>query len=230
MFRIHVLRQAIRSSDSKLISEDDIAIQANQATDGSQFTLTYRPEPEFFFRGTHRTSSPSGRLMIERAPGPVFEREQATVGLDELSDTIAAWILRLDEDLRGRPLWRALQEQEAELNQLFEQFNDLPEVFFSREEASELEQRLSELEAKLASHIQVSTELESDRRAQLKVVHEDIAHLKEQVQILTKPGWARSLAAKSWQWMRDPQNRALLKDGATLAKNLLLPPGSPPTS
>ena len=51
----------------------------------------------------------------------------------------------------------------------------------------------------------------------------EMSVLKENVDVLNKRGGAKALGTRTFEWAKDPANRKLLKSGAEVAKELLLP-------
>jgi hypothetical protein len=225
MIRQHALREAIRAAQSKLVTDADVVINTTKEEKGFELLLRYQPEPAFFLRAKY--ASGGGVFSLTVSPGTLFEKEESSVQWQALPTSVTQWAVRIDQDLKSRPVFSLLMEQEEALRSLYDQLGDLPDQFFSREEAQTVVERLSDLEVRLLQHLKESGQAESTLPGPAQTIRDDIQQLKERVTVLRKPGWARSLAAKSWGWLRDPGNRGLLKDGAALVKDLLLPPGPP---
>lgn len=216
---------------------EDFEIKESTSDDGTHdLRITYRPEPTLRFHA-RITPSDDGALkapanysfLVEAAPGVTFQEQRLSVtNPGDLMNSVRAWVERIEEDLKARPLYRAIEEQHAELDALARGYEGLTEEFFSREEADELAGHLDDLMARMTEHIRATTEKQEDADASIRELQEDVRVLKERLAELSKAGWVKTLVARIGKWLRDPTNRELLKTGAEVAQSLLrLGPGGP---
>jgi phosphoglycerate-specific signal transduction histidine kinase len=101
----------------------------------------------------------------------------------------------------------------------------LPEEYFSKEEAEQLQERLTDLEKRLTENLSQNVKDNKELSAKIESVRSDIQMLKDNVQNLTKPKLMTALLARTFDWLKDPVNRKLITSGAQVAKDILLESG-----
>jgi len=77
----------------------------------------------------------------------------------------------------------------------------------------------------LKANIERSTEDRKAAKVETDALHADVVLLKQTVESLKKKGWAGSLLVRMKKWSSNPENRDLLKTGASVARTLLLGDG-----
>ena len=119
------------------------------------------------------------------------------------------------------------------MSQVYYHHNNLPNEYFTREEAEKLKAKLADLEAALTDNQRKNNEDKAQMENAISSIHLDIQVLTENVGGLTKQGWFKSYLARALNWTKDPSNRKLLKDGGSPAVGLLKEAGEffkdPPT-
>lgn len=213
---------------------------AGSATHGNKWELriVFRPEPAYTFRAVMEI--PSGlekrlqgyyreeksEIVAEASPGEFYFTEPLTF------DTPAAmvvgihdWVDRIESELQARPVNRELQRQQQEIEGLIQQFQQMPEQYFTRDEAEDVRARLDALEERLAENIRQNVENERQAEAKIAKLHADIETLKDRLDAFDKAGWAKTFFIRVAKWMSDPINRKVLKSGAEVAQKLLLEAG-----
>jgi len=145
------------------------------------------------------------------------------VWANQLNGYIKDWLKRLDEELSSIPLQRQIEEQHQEIQLIFEQLRDIPKDFISKQEAEGLSARLDELETRLTKNLQETVADQAELETKIKTISDDMSLLKENMNVLNKRNWAKALVTRTFEWAKDPVNRKLLKSGAEVAKELLLP-------
>jgi hypothetical protein len=208
-------------------------------------TITYRYHQDFRFQAKVRTkeavkdigfpfpqrieTESLGTIHVFAIPGEILKNEHRV--LDERSSLLSAvreWVKRIEAELRAIPLARKVAEQEEQLADLTAKFADMSDGFFSAAEAEELRSRLDAFEQRFAESIRQNTDDHEEADRRVDELHNEIVRLKEQLETLTRTGWSKRTLVRITGWLSDPMNRKLLKSGADLAKDLLLPPGQSP--
>ncbi len=213
---------------------EDFEVTQQERADDVALDIVYRFMPEYGVVAWYQThEDPSGEwaigsLGVKMTPGDLLHHEFTTCkNRHELLKAIAGWVDRLHSELRAIPVNRHVEEQQRIIDDLVSGFAEHSEEFFTREEAQDLAARLDDLEERMAANIEARDDGDA---AKVKVaeLREEIDLLKAQLSALNKKNWAKSVAVRIATWMKDPDNRKLLKAGADVVKTLMLPPGSPP--
>lgn len=207
---------------------DPFAEAADETEDGYVLEIIYRFEPQFKFIATMPASDQltpkSIYTTITTTPGHMLITESVSnVRATELSDYIKNWLHRLDEELSSIPLQRQLEEQHKEIEFIFQQLNEIPNDFISKQEAESLRFRLDDLEERLTKNLQETVTDQKELENKIKAISDDMSALKENMNVLNKRGWAKSLVTRTFEWAKDPVNRKLLKSGVEVARELLSP-------
>jgi chromosome segregation ATPase len=151
--------------------------------------------------------------------------EVAYTSKTELLSGITEWVIRVRNELRAIPIYRKIETQQQELEEMLKQFSDLPNEYFSQEEAEKLKQKLEQMEEQLKQSLEQSIADKKELEEKVKSLHADMETLRQNLQVLKKRGWVNSLLVKAANWVKDPSNRELLKSGAEVAQSLLLEAG-----
>jgi hypothetical protein len=160
-------------------------------------------------------------------PGTLTQKERvAYTTKGELLSGITQWVDRIHEELLSVPTNRQLEEHQSQLEELMANVDELPDEFFTREEAEVLRDRLDELESQMRANIEAASATQKEAAAQVASLHADVELLKRSAESLKKRGWVGALMVRVKKWSANPENRELLKSGATVARTLLLGDGS----
>ena len=142
-------------------------------------------------------------------------------GLDGLKKGIEQWLERIRTEMQSHPIVRQLHQQEEQLAALKEEFANVPDEFFSQDEAAALRIRLDELEQRMAANLKQSIGDKDTLTERITSISADIQMLKDNVETLSKPHWRNALASRLFGWLQDPNNQKLLVSGVDVARNLL---------
>lgn len=130
--------------------------------------------------------------------------------VEEYLERLTTWVFYLREDLKTSALGRRVYENEQKIKEIEErinqQFKDNQDVYFTREEAFELSEKLNVLEELFKQKI-AEEQLNTEKlNVELERLHEEMELLKEQVDYLPKPNWMKSLGTKFINWSaRNPK-------------------------
>lgn len=222
---------------------DDFVVTQRQDKYDTVLDIRYQFQPKFRFVARITTKAPSlgeiafpapealGTIKIIASPGDFLKEEE--FGVEESKDIIreiSGWVDRVAGEIKALPEQRQIEEQRQLLEQLTAQFEEASEGGFTKVEAEALRGRLDELEERLTGSIRSHIENQKEANAKIRRLHREIETLKSQVEVLSKKGWTKSMMIRIANWLKDPTNQQLLKSGGELAKSVLLPPSSPPSS
>jgi hypothetical protein len=158
----------------------------------------------------------------EVSPGELSVSEPVTFqGMGQLKQGISAWLKRVLTEIQTAPEMRRIAEQERQLAEFLLQMQALPDEYFSKEEATVWVAKLEDLERRLEENLVSSVSNKEQLAAQIKALKADIQMLKDNIETLKKPGWVQALCVRSFEWMKVPENRVLLRAGAEVVKGLL---------
>ena len=155
-------------------------------------------------------------------PGPLAYEETFTFkGEDGVFHKITIWLNCIWEELASKPIVRQVENQQQQIDEIFEKFENVKDEYFSSEEAAELKRRLDELEESLKTQISRNIEDKKFFDQQVAKLHTDIDTLKQTVQLFKKGGWLKSFTTKVFKWTKDAENRKMLKDGYSVIREFL---------
>ena len=134
-------QRAFRSMDSAISDGKD-------AKRRPTILIRYRHHPGYSFSATlplerdeERSSNYKSVFAIECSltPGSVGDQEvRKAEDRDSLLAALSQWLEYLQQEREALPTRRAILEQQAQLQELFEHLQQLPDEFMSREEAIEV--------------------------------------------------------------------------------------------
>lgn len=154
-------------------------------------------------------------------PGNLSYKEKIkNRGIDGIGSAIVDWLDNLWSDIMAAPQNRIFKEQKDEIERIKEKVSEMPDEYFTVEEANDLKERLSKLEEQLASKLTVE-ETNENAEKQIKLLKKEIQTLKETLPALKKAGWFKSFTTKMMTWLADPANQKLLKAGKDLVAGML---------
>lgn len=188
---------------------DSCIFRTNVPTEKKEFKDQYGTRSDYHF---NIWMSPGGIASSER---------EIVIGRSALLGAITTWTKYIHEDLRATPTNRRLDEQQSELENLMKSMVDLPNEFFSREEAKHIKARLEDLENRLRNNFQAQVEDKEKLKTKLDSMTRDFAELKMQLDSLKKPKWGGALMVRILRWTKEPENQNLLKSGVEVVQNLL---------
>jgi type I site-specific restriction-modification system R (restriction) subunit len=228
------IKQALEENGYFLVADFDIKTESPPKTkdDSMQLIITNTSMPQFFLSTTIPVSRTETKdsygaefdFLVNYCPGEVNEKEYTRVrGMSKLISAIQAWAQRMKEDLNASPLARKMEEQSRLIEELSRQINEQAqeEKYFTKAEALEMKQRLSELESRFAEQITQSKLGKDETTSKLANLHQDIETLQSQVDVMQKRGFFRSVLTRMTNWVGDPGNRPLLEAGGHLIRGML---------
>jgi hypothetical protein len=214
-------------------NENDFVIvsETSRGEENQEYRLeiAYRFNPEYKLTAT--VTLDEGPIEYHKdmrvitCPGSTYNLEVDRVSSEELATCIRTWLKRIETELLEAPYKRDLRDQQEQINKIVEQFQDLPNGYFTREEGDALRQKLADLEERLVENLTVSIEDQFELMQKTQVITKDMETLKNNITALDKRGWTTSLLVRSLGWLKDPVNRKVLTSGAQVAKDLLLEAG-----
>lgn len=211
---------------SQYFSEHDFDVTSAERNDGYTIAIKYRHSQEFLISAKIadiiQPDQKDFEIQGNATPGDIAVTEFFVVyGKAKFLAYVGQWLKRLRTELEAIPANRQLEEQRRQIDAILSQLSGLEDEYFSREEADSLRQRLDELEHQMSERI-AETEKDSERaNKRIEQLERDFELLKTSVEVLRKPGWASTFASRVAKWMKDPQNRGLLKDGVEVTRKLL---------
>jgi len=227
---IQDLRAAIDKSN--YFVADDFHIDTENTKDqSSNLIVRYRFNESYYLVAVVPLSANNGpwfEISMTVKPGSIADTEVLTVGAwDEVVQATQNWLARIHEELQAVPVARELAIQAQDLEDLLRKFADLPDEYFTKTEAADMEARLEQLEERMEEGLREFIDDASQLKLRTVGIRQDIRTLKETLPSLKKQSWAGKLLVRVSGWMRDPDNQRVLKSGSEVARTLLLS-GPPP--
>jgi hypothetical protein len=194
------------------------SVSETEEEDGSvNLLISYRYDPDFFFSYEFSMVQPNlCEGSMTRVPGPytACDRFSIQVSIPEMLNYIREWMSDLEDELVALPATRRFEKQQRLLESMFEQFQDLPDEYFTTGEAEELKRKLDELESRLASHISDSSASNRDKEERLTRLHKEIEELKKHLEFLKKPGFMKRFITRLSSTVDEETRKKLIGDGA----------------
>ena len=205
----------------------DFSIEsADWQSKGSILTLTYRHSERYRFVATigDDVGSEEFKIGYKVSPGILNDSERGSVeALELLLNEITAWVKRIKQDLEFLPLYRLIEQQQAQIDAVLEKLSDAPDEQFTVLEIEDLRSKLEQLRHLFEESIERSNTTQAETKAKLAALNAEIELLRTTLVSQSKRNWWSSFKAKTAKWSRDPDNAQLLKSGAEVVKALLLP-------
>jgi len=155
-------------------------------------------------------------------PGPLaYEETFSFKGEEGVFERISIWLNCIWEELSSNPIVKKVENQQQQIDEIFEKFESIQDGYFSDDEAEELKKRLESLEETLKIQIKQNSEEKKIFEQEVAKLHNDIDTLKQTVQSLKKKGWLKSFTSKVYKWSKDSDNRKMLKDGYSVIREFL---------
>lgn len=160
---------------------------------------------------------------IKCMPGDILVKDNFEVSSwEKFLDAITQWADNLYIELTSAPVARRVNELDEEMEKVLKIVDELPEEYFTNEEAESLLKRLDELENKFREHIEQSEEDKKSIRAQISQLESDMGFLRASLYTQSQKSWSRSLANRLGRWANSPAGQAILNSGTTvIIKGLL---------
>lgn len=213
---------------SERFEDHDFKVDSKAANIGYDFKIVYRYDEAYGITAHVGEEVDEGQREIaiygNASPGDIGTSESFRIyGRSKFFAYVKQWLGRLRAELMAVPVNRAVEEQRKQIEELIGRFARLPNEYFGRDEAEVLKERLDALEKQMVDAIIGNAAKDEDVSARVASLEQDFSVLKENVETLRKPGWARAFATRVTKWMRDPENRKMLADGVDISRRLLGP-------
>ena len=222
---IQDLRAAI--DKSSYFVADDFYIDTQDTKDfASNLSVRYRFNDTYYLVAVVPLSASNGSwfdIGLTVKPGSIADTEVLTVGA--WTDVVQAtqnWLARIREELQVVPVARQLAAQAQELEDLLKKYTVLPDEYFTQTEVADMEERLEQIRVRMEENLNERIQDPNLLNPRITGIRRDVYMLKETLRSLKKHSWAGKLLVRVCGWMRDPDNREILKSGADVAKTLLL--------
>jgi hypothetical protein len=208
----------------------DFILTTNDASHQTDVSIEYRYNPKFSFHAGIGKEKATGfgigtgafPIGLRYSPGELNDTETGAVqNLDGLTAAVSQWTARIKGETSATPEMRAVEEQQRLIAELTSELSQVPDEYFSQDEAKEMRLRLEKFEQTLAKNLIENTQDKAELAAKIKALTSDVEMLRENISYLTKKNWASALCTRAFGWLKDPANQKLLKSGAEVVHNLL---------
>lgn len=227
-----MIRQAFRRelcetiNKSSFFKDQDFDIRTTDRSNDSSLVVQYRYDPQYSISVTiaNKITPSEGDFAISgnATPGDMTRTEVIKMfGRSDFTVYLQAWLRRLKAEIDAVPMSRLVEEQRIEIEQIYARFGTIEDEYFTREEANALRLKLDELEQQMVERIAEAANGSAAADRKITELKSDFEGLKGSVESLRKPGWLKAFATRTSQWVRDPENRALLEDGTKIVKGFL---------
>lgn len=198
---------------------DDFSIQEEKSGHSiryrhrAEFSLAFRlpAEPKREEYGARKHP-----IYLAVAPGDVNFRESFSVeGLDEFIAELIRWAERIRKDLEAEPIARAVAAHRERVEQLIADLKDVDaDALFTQSEIDGIKEKLKRMEDDLADQIREHATSEKELKSSLERLHQQMAALTSQLQVLSKQSWFRTAFSRMLDWGAKKENRELLLEAA----------------
>ena len=136
-------------------------------------------------------------------PGKISEVERINFeGKQTLLAKISEWQNSLWIELTLKPELRRINQLEEEIQKFKEKYESISEEYFSPEEITTLDQRLTDLEKEFREKLEAEIDDKNKLEKRVDELHSELQKLKSQSAIMT--------------WLSKEENRKMLKDAKEL--------------
>jgi hypothetical protein len=206
---------------------DDFYIYTEDAKDSSSnLSVRYRCNDSYYLVAVVPLSASNGawfEINMTVKPGSIADTEVLTVGAwDDVVRSTQSWLARIHEELQAVPVARRLAAEAQELEDLLKKYTGLPDEYFTASEASEMEERLEQIQTRMEENLQAQVDDANLVKPKIAGIRQDVYTLKETLHSLKKHRWAGALLVRVCGWMREGANRQILRSGADVARALLV--------
>ncbi|MBL8952042.1 MAG: hypothetical protein JNK82_14760 [Myxococcaceae bacterium] len=200
----------------------------------SALMVQYRFDGQYLFRAilprrrTKTKDSPftagEFEIGVRLSPGALSSVEEVTYrGKNELLEGIGAWLGCVRGELEALPMARRLQEQEEVLQKLVAAVGDTPDRVPTREEVSNMQQKLKDLESKLTENIHSNFSDKAVLQQKIQELQREFTQLKSTIDGLTLRAWIGTFLVRIARWSTRPENQKLMPSGVEMARKFLGP-------
>lgn len=231
MIRDKFYRNIISTIDRhNRFDSSDFKIEPVKESRATTLTIKYIIEPKYkiVFKIPSSTTTnndsytPFYAFSGSVSPGPLaYEETFSFKGEDGVFERISNWLDCIWEELSSNPIVKQIMNQQEQIDEIFEIFETFDDGYFSDEEAIDLKERLDNLEESLKKQIEKNEQDKKKFDLEISKLHTDIDTLKQTVQSFNKKGWLKSFSGKVFKWMKDSENRKMLKDGYKVIREFL---------
>jgi len=210
---------------------EEFLIEQKEHQSSVTLSISYRFDSEFFFRAEIPNIMGQRNevitISILTCPGIMSQKENSMVKESyELLTAINEWTKRVYEELNARPIYRDLAENQEEIEELINRVNELPDEYFTKEEAQEMKHKLDDLEQSFLLKLHEIISDQNDLKKRERELHSEIESLKMTIDLLKKPGWAGTMLIRFSDLFKDSETKKLLRSGAIeVGKQLLVEAG-----
>lgn len=221
--------QAALAVGSFLPTDFQIATEVQRG--GTKLQINHAYSSGYFIaqipnRQTTKNGSQVHDIATGCRPGLVNIEEQGSVVSDAaLLEAISQWVSRLEADMRQTPTFRAIQDVEQQIKDLYAKIGLSPEEEeeqLADDDVDSIVAWIKKLEAEMAANL---AKHEKDKAA----LERKIDNLHVQVDALcmivgsqiTKKGAVRAILGRMFDWGSKPENAKLLADATKTITHLL---------
>ena len=178
------------------INVDQPKLDISQEPHDFELCVTYNYDSDYYFHyifSVQRDGTYMGSITMVPGQHVMVDRFEANMRLDVLIGYIDIWGSSLREEILTLPTKRRFEEHQRLIDSLMDQFQGLPDEYFTRAEAEEMRSKLDELESLFAAHVNTSTADSVEKEKKLEQIHQEIEALKAQLDVLKKQGFFKRL-------------------------------------
>ncbi|PQP86185.1 hypothetical protein [Paenibacillus sp. AR247] len=183
----------------------DIAISTEEPP---VININYRYIPRYFMTIDFDDNI---NIDLEYCPGDMLDIHEARVSTKGgLLQNISDWVQQILMEMRLMPNLRYITELREELNSEISKFenilNEVPESYFTKQEADEYNDKLDALQNMFNEKFKSQEESNKELARQLSQITDEIEVLKSEIKVLTKKNWFLSLLSKTFIWSKNHPN------------------------
>lgn len=142
-------------------------------------------------------------------------------GKASLLKGISDWVNYLEEDIVCIITNRKFKKLEEDFSKYKNRIDDFENTYFTSEEASDFEDKLSKLEEQMCDRI---SKLEKDSRKQKEMIEnlkKEMDAIRVKAGAYDKKQLFTAVLGKIYDWAKNPQNGILLANGITTIQNMI---------
>lgn len=161
-------------------------------------------------------------IMIENSPGDIELVEQTKVyGTKGTVNHLSEWLILVWDEIVSIPMNREFEKYQKTVDEFLSQMKNIPNEVFSENERIYFEKKLDDLEAKFLKNLEEQEIEKTDLESKINLLHSEIDALKQTLKVFNKKNWFRSFTSKMFNWVLNPNNQKVLKNGTEIIKGFI---------
>lgn len=212
MIRESIKNKILEMLNYDIFRRDDFQIEERDRKSVDSFTIK---KDEFFFEIQFFVEKENYKIIC--SPGQIVDRDVIEKDRyyfeSNIESEIKGWLKRVKTELLEPIAVRQFNDIiESFSMELDEKLQEVEDVYFTKEEGIQLEERLNMLEEAIRQREEAEQENEK-LNLEIDKIKIELEFLKATINSMTKRKWLKNMLLKINAWRKNPENRQLIQLG-----------------